>query len=247
MDSTFAIYVVIGFVAQLIDGALGMAFGVITMSALLSLGMSPAAASASVHLAEVFTTSLSGLSHIYHRNVDWRLMIRLAIPGTIGAVLGAYLLTQVPGDNIRPLIALYLILMGGVILRRALSRAAKHRPAPAVVPLGLCGGFLDATGGGGWGPVVASSLLAWGSAPRFALGSVNMAEFFVCLGASVIFAVHLSPDYLEVVLGLIAGGAISAPLAGYLVKRMPARLIMGIVSILVICISFFVLWESQGR
>jgi len=156
-------FIAVGFVAQLIDGALGMAFGVISTTLLVSLGVPPAAASAGVHVAETFTTAASGTSHIYHRNVDWRLFGRLAIPGVIGGVLGAYVLTQVSAEAARPIVLTYLAGIGVYLVWRGIHFPPTHKAPRVVEPLGLAGGFLDAAGGGGWGPVVTGNLLVQGA------------------------------------------------------------------------------------
>lgn len=172
------IYVLVGFAAQMIDGALGMAYGVSSTTFLLNTGVGPAVASASVHMAEVFTTLVSGLSHLKFGNVDKLLFRRLVIPGVLGGMAGAYVLSELPGDQIKPYVAIYLLLMGARILWKAVryqseqSGLLKH-----VFPLGLAGGFFDAIGGGGWGPIVASTLVANGHNPRISVGSVNLAEF----------------------------------------------------------------------
>src|SRR4249920_2514519 len=148
----------VGFAAQLVDGALGMAYGQISSTLLISLGVPPAAASAGVHTAETFTTCVSAISHTAHRNVDWRLFARLVIPGVIGGVLGAYVLTQISAEAARPMIMTYLAAIGLYLLWRGLNYPPVERQPRVVEPLGLVGGFLDAAGGGGWGPVVTSNL-----------------------------------------------------------------------------------------
>ncbi len=216
-------YAGIGFLAQMVDGALGMAYGVISTSFLLGAGIPPAAASASVHAAEVVTTGLSGLSHAYFRNVDRKLFVRLAMAGVIGGAVGAYLLSSVPADAVRPFIAVYLGIMGIVILRRALLWGRRHEPKETpVAPLGFIGGLLDALGGG-WGPIVVSTLIGRGTAPRYSIGTVNAAEFFVTLATSITFIVTLGIQHWTVILGLLAGGAVAAPFAGFFSKRIPAR------------------------
>lgn len=230
-------YAGIGFLAQMVDGALGMAYGVISTSFLLGAGIPPAAASASVHAAEVVTTGLSGLSHAYFKNIDRRLFVRLAVAGMIGGAIGAYLLSAVPGDAVRPFIAVYLGVMGIVILRRAVlwSRRSEPRDTP-VAPLGFVGGLLDALGGG-WGPIVVSTLIGRGTAPRYSIGTVNAAEFFVTLATSITFIVTLGIQHWTVVLGLLAGGAVAAPFAGLFSKRIPARPFTYAVGIAVVALA----------
>ena len=242
MDISILLFVLVGFIAQMIDGALGMAYGVSSNTFLLSLGIPPAAASASVHMAEVVTTGISGYSHWRLGNVDWKLVRRLLIPGVIGGVIGAYLLTSIDGNVIKPFIALYLLIMGGVIIYKAFKikprekREGNH--GPRVSGLGLIGGFCDAIGGGGWGPVVTSTLVATGKHPRMTIGSVNFSEFFVTFSESVMFVLALSfTQYWQIILGLLIGGAIAAPLAAILAQKLPIKTLMIIVGILIIVLS----------
>src|SRR6478672_2754910 len=169
----------IGFAAQLVDGALGMAYGQISSTLLISLGVPPAAASAGVHTAETFTTAVSGISHTAHRNVDWKLFARLVIPGVIGGILGAYVLTRISAATARPIVLTYLACIGLWLLWRGIMHRHAEKEPKIAEPLGLIGGFLDAAGGGGWGPVVTSNLLVQGGTPRKVIGTVNTAEFFL--------------------------------------------------------------------
>jgi uncharacterized membrane protein YfcA len=231
----------IGFAAQIVDGCLGMAFGVISTSAMLSFGMAPAQASAIVHTAEIFTTGASAASHIYHRNIDWRLVIRLGIAGVLGAVAGAWILSNVDASIMRPFVAAYLALLGVFILLKAWQLSpARDAPGPWVGPIGFVAGFLDASGGGGWGPVATSSLVGSGHAPRLAVGSVNTTEFFVTIAAATTFFVELGASPWKELLALIAGGMLAAPLGGFAVKHIPARPLMILVGCLVIGLS---LWQ----
>ncbi len=238
MLSDYLLLGAIGFVAQLIDGALGMAFGVISTSTMLTLGVPVAQASAMVHTAEVFTTAASAVSHIAHRNVDWKLVLRLGVGGVIGAVLGAWVLSNVDASAARPFVAFYLLLLGIFILLKA-ARQIPRRDAPFAwaPPLGLVGGFLDASGGGGWGPMVASTLIGSGHAPRKAVGSVNTTEFFVTVAAATTFFVELGIAPWRELIALVIGGVIAAPLGGWAVKRLPPRVLMTMVGILVISLS----------
>ena len=233
MGPEFWLYAAVGFAAQLVDGALGMAYGVVSTTVLLANGVPPASASASVHAAKVFTGAASAASHIAHRNVDWRLLALLSLGGVVGGVAGTYLLTSVDGEQIKPFVVAWLGLMGLVILYRAWKGA---RPKPfswkSPAPLGLVGGFFDAVGGGGWGPVVTSTLLGSGADPRKAIGTTNAAEAFVAAAVSAAFLTALVTghwqteglaDHLWSVLGLIAGGVIAAPIAGWMTKVMPIR------------------------
>ena len=231
----------IGFFAQLIDGALGMAFGVICTTAMLSMGMPPAQASALVHTAEIFTTAGSAGSHIWHRNVDWRLVIRLGVAGVLGAVLGAWILSNLDAGAVRPYISGYLLLVGIFILLKAWQLApGRDAPGPWVGPIGFVAGFLDASGGGGWGPVATSSLIGSGHAPRTTVGSVNTTEFFVTIAAATTFFIELGASPWRELLALIVGGLLAAPLGGWAVKHIPARVLMVAVGCLVIALS---LWQ----
>ncbi len=238
----FLLFMLVGFGAQLVDGALGMAYGVISTSVLLGTGIPPAAASAAVHAAEVFTTGVSGLSHAYFRNIDWPLFRRLAIAGVCGGVAGAIALSYLPGEGVRPFVAAYLMLMGAVILYKAWRGRPTSGQGAGVVPLGLAGGFLDAIGGGGWGPIVVSTLLGRGNSPRYAVGTVNTAEFFVTLAISAAFVSTIGLAHWQIVAGLLAGGVIAAPLAGFVGHRIPHRPFMVAVGLLVIAISTRTIW-----
>jgi uncharacterized protein len=238
MDGDFFLLLGIGFVAQIVDGTLGMAFGVITNTALLTMGLPPAQASALVHTAEIFTTGASAAAHIYHRNVDWRLVRRLGVAGVAGAVLGAWILSNLDAAAARPVIFGYLLIVGVYILFRA-SRVLPARDAPAAftAPVGFVAGFLDASGGGGWGPVATTTLVGSGHAPRTAVGSVNTTEFFVTTAAATTFFVELGASPLKNLLPLVIGGVIAAPLGGWAVKHIPARALMLAVGLLVVAIS----------
>jgi uncharacterized membrane protein YfcA len=238
MLSDYLLLGAIGFVAQLIDGALGMAFGVISTSAMLTMGVPVAQASAMVHTAEIFTTAASAVSHISHGNVDWKLVARLGIGGVLGAILGAWVLSNVDASAVRPYVAGYLMALGIFILLKAARRIPK-RDAPFALapPLGFVGGFLDASGGGGWGPTVASTLIGSGQAPRHAVGSVNTTEFFVTVAAATTFFVELGLAPWKDLVALVVGGVIAAPFGGWAVKRLPARLLMAMVGVLVVTLS----------
>jgi len=239
MDLHILFFVLVGFVAQLIDGALGMAYGVSSNTFLLSLGLPPAAASASVHLAECVTTAVSGASHWKLGNINKELIKRLLVPGVLGGIAGAYILTSINGNVIKPYVSGYLLLMGIVILVKAISKNHVHREVKThLVPLGLVGGFFDAVGGGGWGPIVTTTLVARGSQPRFAIGSVNFTEFFVTLAQSVTFLLTLGMlNNWKIVLGLLAGGVLAAPLAAIATRKIPTRILMALVGVLIIALS----------
>ena len=237
--SEFYWFILIGLGAQLVDGALGMAFGLVSSSVMLSMGLPPAAVSASVHTAEVFTTGASGVSHLVAGNVDKRLFLRLALPGAVGGVLGAYVLTQLPGEAIRPFIYGYLLVLAVFILLRAAGKLAPRQEVKRVPVLGFFAGLLDASGGGGWGPVATSTLLARGGQARTTIGTVNAAEFVVTLAVSITFLLSMGLQYLNIVAGLLIGGMMAAPLAAVLVKRVKERWVLVAVGVLVLSISLF--------
>jgi len=239
-------FILVGFAAQLVDGALGMAFGVISQTMLVSLlGMPPAAASASVHLVEVFTTGTSGISHIWQKNIDWALFRRLAPFGILGGVAGAYVLSSIDASAARPFVMLYLIGIGVYLLAKAIRMTRPTVEDPQYTrPLAVVGGFLDAAGGGGWGPVVTSNLLVQGSDPRTTIGTVNTSEFLLTLSISIAFIATLGfAAFTVATLGLIIGGVLAAPLGALMVKRIKPRVLLFAVSVVLIATSVF----SFGR
>ncbi|BAU93014.1 hypothetical protein MPPM_4409 [Methylorubrum populi] len=230
--------VAVGLAAQTVDGALGMAYGITSTTFLLSTGVPPAAASASVHVAEIFTTAFSGLSHWRLGNVNGALFRRLLIPGVIGAVAGATLLTSVDGEVIKPFVSVYLLGMGLYVLSKAFRTLKTRRDPPrAVVPLALGGGFVDAVGGGGWGPVVTTTLVGGGQDPRTSIGTVNAAEFFVALASGLSFTLLGGLTHWTTIAGLIVGGLFAAPIAALLVRVIPARALMAVVGLLIASLS----------
>jgi hypothetical protein len=234
----FMLLLAIGFFAQLVDGALGMAFGVVSNAALLTMGLPPAHASALVHTAEIFTTGASAASHIYHRNVDWRIVLRLGITGVIGAVVGAWILSSIDVVAARRFVYLYLLFMGIYILCKSAKIApARTVPAGWTAPLGLGAGFLDASGGGGWGPIVTATLIGSGHAPRQTVGSVNASEFFVTVAAAATFFAQLGVSHLRDLVPLVLGGVLAAPFGGWAAKRVPARSLMIAVGALIVMLS----------
>jgi uncharacterized membrane protein YfcA len=240
-------FIAIGFAAQMVDGALGMAFGVISNSLLLSMGVPPAAASAGVHTVETFTTAVSGISHALHKNVNWKLFFRLMIPGVIGGVLGAYVLSNIHADTAKPYILAYLTAIGLYLLVRSLRYPPVPREPKIVEPLGLIGGFLDAAGGGGWGPVVTSNLLVQGANPRQTIGTVNTAEFFLTATISATFITQLGwAAFTLATVGLLIGGIIAAPFGALLAKRVPAKTLMFMVGVILTATSIFNLWKALG-
>ncbi len=240
----FLLYVVIGFAAQLIDGALGMAYGVTASSLLLGFGVPPAVSSATVHAAECFTTGASAVSHHAFGNIDRKLFRRLLLPGMLGAGIGAYLLTAIDGDMLKPWIAGYLLLMGVVILFKAFRELVPREVTSHVSTVGFIGALLDAMGGGGWGPIVASNLIARGHELRLTVGSVNAVEFFVTLTASIVFLMTIGTGHVDIVIGLALGGVVAAPFGAWLIRFVRPRVLMPFVGVLVICLSARTLYQS---
>ncbi len=241
-------FILIGFTAQLVDGAMGMAFGVISSTLMVSvMGVVPARASASVHFVEVFTTAASGISHALQGNVDWRLFARLVGPGVVGGVLGAYILINIDSDVTRPFVMAYLSLVGGYILWKSFHPATSKKPR-VIAPLGFAGGFLDAIGGGGgWGPVVTSNLLIQGTAPRTTIGSVNAAEFFLTVTISITFIIGLGwQAFTTVTVGLLIGGIGAAPFGAVLAKRVQAPMLMRQVGTVLLITSVYSLAKALG-
>ena len=241
----FLWYVLVGFAAQLIDGALGMAYGVTASTLLLGLGVPPAATSATVHTAECFTTGVSALSHRAFGNIDRALFRKLLLPGVLGAVLGATILSSVSGDAIKPFVAGYLLVMGAIILLKALRPFPKRTVTTFVGPLGFVGACLDALGGGGWGPIVASNLIVRGNDLRHTVGTVNAVEFFVTVAASATFFVTLGFGNWPIIVALALGGVLAAPLGAWAVKRIPPRPFMVLIGVLVIALSTRTLLHSR--
>jgi uncharacterized membrane protein YfcA len=225
---------VVGFLAQLIDGSLGMAYGVTSSTLLLATGIAPAAASAAVHFSEIGTTLVSGISHHKLGNVDWRTVGIIAVPGGVGAFAGATVLSSIPGELAKPWVAALLLSLGIYVLYRFL-RLGGRRPEfkgrlskRFLAPLGLVGGLVDAIGGGGWGPVGTTSLLSSGRLePRKVVGSIDTSEFVVAVAASLGFILALGTTGIpwDIALALLAGGCIAAPIAAWLVKHLAARVL----------------------
>ena len=241
-------FIAVGFAAQAVDGALGMAFGVISNTLLVGvLGVPPAQASQRVHVVECFTTATSGLSHLLHGNIDRKLFFRLLIPGMIGGLLGAYVLTSLHADVVKPFVLAYLTAIGLLLLYRGLRYPPQGKPAKVVAPLGLVGGFLDAAGGGGWGPVVTSNLLIQGADPRKVVGTVNSVEFFLTLTISAAFIYQLGfADVAGATLGLLIGGVAAAPLGAWAAKHIPAKPMLVMVGVVLTATSAFGVWKAWG-
>ena len=233
----FALYVLAGFVAQLIDGALGMAYGVSASSLLSVFGVSPQVVSATVHAAECFTTGASGISHHAFGNVDRVLFRKLLIPAVIGAVVGAYILTSIDGKVLKPYISVYLIVMGVVIIAKAFTRVPPRKVTTHLAPLGFFGALVDAMCGGGWGPIVASNLIIRGNDTRITVGSVNAVEFFVTLAASITFFLTIGLTHWNIILALAIGGVIAAPLAAWAAKHIPHTPYMVIDGLLIVVLN----------
>ena len=241
-------FIAVGFAAQLVDGALGMAFGVICNTLLVGvLGVPPALASQRVHIVECFTTATSGISHLLHGNIDKRLFFRLLIPGMIGGMLGAYVLTSLDAGVVKPFVLAYLTAIGIYLLVRGLLYPPKIREAKLIAPLGLFGGFLDAAGGGGWGPVVTSNLLIQGADPRKVVGTVNSVEFFLTLTVSAAFIFHLGvADVAGATLGLLIGGIAAAPLGAWAAKHFPPKQMLIRVGFVLSLTSAYGVYKALG-
>jgi uncharacterized protein len=250
---TLIVLVVVGFLAQLVDGALGMAYGATSASLVLAAGLAPAAASASVHLAELGTTAVSGYSHWRFGNIDWRTVRRLGIPGAIGAFVGAVLLSNISAEIAKPWMAGILLVLGVYILLRFTLKGAVQKEGRRyvrgrfVAPLGLGAGFIDATGGGGWGPVSTPTLIASGRMePRKVIGSVDTSEFLVALAASAGFLLALGSQGVKwsYVFALLAGGVVAAPIAAWFVRKVTARLLGSAVGGLILLTNTRTMFEA---
>ncbi len=244
MEHELVRFIVVGFFAQLVDGAMGMAYGLTSTTFLLGLGITPAIASASVHAAEVFTTGASGIAHLRMGNVDRALLGRLLLPGVVGGILGAYVLTAVPSSAMKPVVAVYMLIMGAVIIWKAFVDVQRAQVRTKLLPLGLAGGFLDAIGGGGWGPIVTSTLVARGNHPRLTIGSVNATEFFVTASQAATFVAVLGLVHSEVIIGLIMGGLLAAPVGARLCQKLPAKLLMVLVGGVIIALSLRTIYQA---
>ena len=228
-----ALLAVAGFLAQLVDGSLGMGYGITSSTVLIFIGLSPAAASASVHIAKIGTGASSGLAHHRFGNVDWQVARRIALPGAIGAFVGAILLSGLSTASSRPISSSLLFLLGIYVLIRFLKGGLRplRKGVPRLrflIPVGLVGGFVDATGGGGWGPVATPALLADGRlAPNRVVGTVSASEFIVAIAASLgfFFGIGVAGVRFDYVVALLVGGFIAAPIAAYVVRRLQPRLL----------------------
>lgn len=242
LGEDFFLYVGVGLLAQLVDGSLGMAYGITSTSFLLGIGVPPALSSTSVHVSEMFTTGASAISHYQFKNINKKLF-RALLWGVVGSVAGAYLLSEIiDGNFIKPYISLYMLILGVVILKKAFQKNIAKRKTKRVGILAVFGGFMDAIGGGGWGPIVTSSLLGQGRNPRYAIGSVNAAEFLITLSSGLTFLFFEGANSWQIILGLVVGGIIAAPFGAILINKVPRRPLMFIVGSVVIFLSFRTLW-----
>ncbi len=249
VTSDIFLFILGGFIAQMIDGALGMAYGVSSTTFLIATGVSPAAASASVHVSEIFTSGASGLMHLKFGNVNRKLFQNLLLPGIVGAMLGAYVLSSLEEYNyiLKPLVSAYTLVLGMIILRKAFVPKKDGIKAKKIAPLAIFGGFMDSVGGGGWGPIVSSSLIVRGNNPRFTIGSVNLAEFFVALASSLTFITMIGLTHWQIIAGLIIGGVLAAPIAASLTRRIPVKTMLIMVGVVIILVSFRTLFMAAGK
>ena len=245
-DPMFWSAVLVGLIAQMIDGALGMAYGITSSSFLLAVGASPAMASGATHLAEVFTSGVSGVSHLKMGNVNKKLFFSLLIPGIVGGLIGTYILGNVDGKALKPYISLYLLIMGLYVLSKAFRhiQARYEINAAKIAPLALFGGLMDTTGGGGWGPIVTTSLVGSGHDPRTTIGSVNFAEFFLTVTVATALFSILDQSVWTIVAGLVIGGLFAAPFAAYITKHLKTKKLLILVGSLISLISAFNLYKS---
>lgn len=253
----FLLYAAVGFLAQIVDGALGMAYGVISSTVLIAFGVPPAQASASAHTAELFTTAASGSAHLLHRNIDWKLFRRLVPFGVAGGALGAFVLTAFDGDQVKPFVTAYLAVIGSWLLYRSFYRIPANPVKMRIVaPLGAIAGFLDAAGGGGWGPVATTGLLGAGGQPRFVIGTVNASEFLIALSVSLSFLIAILTGHWEQaggfreplisVAGLVAGGVLAAPMAGWMVKVLEEKTLLRLVGSLITLLAGYQTFRLAG-
>ncbi|GAA3764484.1 TSUP family transporter [Flavobacterium ginsengiterrae] len=237
-DENLLAFFLIGVFAQLVDGALGMGYGATSTSFLLAYGVPPVVSSTAVHVSEMFTTGASALSHHRFGNINKKLVRHLLIPGVLGSITGAYLLSDViNGDVIKPFIAVYMIVLAAIIIKKALKKNVEKKKTKKLGVLAVFGGFMDSVGGGGWGPIVTSTLLGRGRNPKYTIGSVNAAEFAISFASGITFMLFGGIHGWQVIIGLIAGGVIAAPIAAFLVNRIKRKPMMIAVGILIIVLS----------
>jgi hypothetical protein len=237
-NTEFLIFFSIGVFAQLVDGTLGMGYGATSTSFLLAYGVPPVVSSTGVHVAEMFTTGASSISHHRFGNINKKLVRHLLIPGVLGSITGAYLLSDViDGDLIKPFIAVYMIVLACIIIRKGMQKNIIKKKTKRLGILASFGGFMDSVGGGGWGPIVTSTLLGNGRNPRYTIGSVNAAEFAVSFASGITFMIFGGVEGWQVIIGLILGGVIAAPIAALLVNKIKRQPMMILVGILIIVLS----------
>jgi uncharacterized protein len=244
-------YIGIGFLAQTIDGAFGMAYGPTTTSFLMAMGISPAIASATLHTSEVFAAGTASLAYQRHKNINIKLFKLLVLTGVAGAVLGSALLSVVSKEQlsiVKPLVALYTLVLGGIIIRRALSLGQRRKKQnPRLIPIvGFVGSFFDSTGGGGWGAIVTSSLVAFGRDLRYTIGSAHLAKFFVATASTITFVIMIGFHHWLIVAGVVVGSMLAAPMSVMLGNRIPKRTGLTIVGVLVILLSLRTLLRAFG-
>jgi len=247
LDAVFGWMVLAGFIAQMVDGALGMGYGVISTTVLLSTGLNPAAISGSIHTAEMFSSGASGFSHYKFGNINKKLFKTLLLPGVLGAVVGAILLVYLGeeyGSWLRPVLSVYTLLLGARILFNAFKKKNESRKVKNAGWLAGAGGFLDSFGGGGWGPLVTSTLIAKGKTPRYIIGTVSLTEFFVTFGSALTFFVLLGTSHMQIITGLIIGGLIAAPFAAKLAGKLNSKTILIAVGTLVIISSIRTIYKT---
>jgi siroheme synthase-like protein len=242
INPAFYYFLIGGFIFALIDGAIGMSYGVTSTAFSLSMGVPPASASMGVHLSEILSNGIAGWMHYRMGNINWKLFRLLILPGILGAVTGAYLLSSLEhySHYTKPLVSVYTLILGGVILSKAYQAKQKKNTDKKIKKigfLGLFGGFIDAVGGGGWGSIVLSSLIAGGRSPRFSLGTVKITRFFIALMSSLTFITMLNGAHWEAVAGLVIGSALAAPIAARVSNKISVKTIMVSVGIIVILVS----------
>jgi siroheme synthase-like protein len=238
-----------GFAAQMVDGALGMGYGVTSTTILMSLGVNLPAISGSIHTAEIFSSGMSGFSHYKFGNVNKKLFKVLLVPGVLGSIAGAYLLAKVGeeyADYVRPLLASYTLVLGARIIHTAFKKNKERQKVKKAGLLAGAGGFLDSFGGGGWGPLVTSTLIAKGRTPRFVIGTVSITEFFVTFASALTFFAMLGLSHLQIIIGLVIGGMVAAPLAARLAGKLPMKTMFIAVGSLVIIWSLRILLKPLG-
>lgn len=238
LNYDFVIFLLIGIFAQLVDGTLGMGYGATSTSFLISFGVPPATSSMGVHVAEMFTTGASAISHHRFKNINKKLVLNLLIPGVIGSILGAYLLADViDGNVIKPYIAIYMIILAIIIIRKGLRKNIQKKKTKRIGYLAVFGGFMDSIGGGGWGPIVTSTLMGQGRNARYTIGSVNTAEFAISFASGITFILFDGISGWPLIAGLIIGGVIAAPIAAYFVNKIPRKPITVLIGLLLIFLS----------